>query len=521
MMDVRLPDGTIINNVPEGTTKDQLVQKLSAKGYDTSWHKPAAPAAPTPAPKEADSFMSRLGTGLADPIYGAAQLADKAINPLRQMISPGASSMDDVVKSREAEYNAPEGADIARIVGNVANPVTWVGSGKGKVLAKTAEALLAHPVKAAAMTGAAQSALEPVTDENFWTEKAKQAGFGAGAGAVTSKLLRGVGTPTAEAQKLMDQGIQPSVGQALGGVANRLESRITSVPLIGDAALMARTRPLKEFDQKVISRATQGGAETLEDANKFASNLFDEVVPHLKPTKESVLGVQQSLQAARQNPEMTADNLKMLEGLVGKHFQQFGTLSGEGIKKLDSELGYLGRKYAAGDPASKTLSSEIYNVLGALRGGLETGLPPDMQGKLSTANTVWKDLIPLNKAASARADEKITPRALQKAIARQKRTDVTRMAPDDLIDPAVAVLPQSVPDSGTAGRLLLGGGIATGLGITAPTVGLGALAGIGATRPVQAALLGNTKLQRALSPQELLYARNASAALRGVNREEQ
>lgn len=35
-MDVRLPDGTIINNVPEGTTKAQLITKLRANGYDVS-----------------------------------------------------------------------------------------------------------------------------------------------------------------------------------------------------------------------------------------------------------------------------------------------------------------------------------------------------------------------------------------------------------------------------------------------------------------------------------------------------
>jgi hypothetical protein len=35
-MDVRLPDGTVISNVPEGTTKAQLAEKLKANGYDTS-----------------------------------------------------------------------------------------------------------------------------------------------------------------------------------------------------------------------------------------------------------------------------------------------------------------------------------------------------------------------------------------------------------------------------------------------------------------------------------------------------
>lgn len=35
-MDVRLPDGTIISNVPDGTTKAQLTERLQANGYDIS-----------------------------------------------------------------------------------------------------------------------------------------------------------------------------------------------------------------------------------------------------------------------------------------------------------------------------------------------------------------------------------------------------------------------------------------------------------------------------------------------------
>lgn len=35
-MDVRLPDGTVIRGIPEGTTKAQLMEKLAANGYDVS-----------------------------------------------------------------------------------------------------------------------------------------------------------------------------------------------------------------------------------------------------------------------------------------------------------------------------------------------------------------------------------------------------------------------------------------------------------------------------------------------------
>ncbi len=38
-MDVQLPDGTVIQGVPDGTSKAELVAKLQRNGYDTSWYK--------------------------------------------------------------------------------------------------------------------------------------------------------------------------------------------------------------------------------------------------------------------------------------------------------------------------------------------------------------------------------------------------------------------------------------------------------------------------------------------------
>lgn len=48
-MDVRLPDGTIIRGVPEGTTRAELIEKLRRNGYDVSklGAAPEQPAAPT------------------------------------------------------------------------------------------------------------------------------------------------------------------------------------------------------------------------------------------------------------------------------------------------------------------------------------------------------------------------------------------------------------------------------------------------------------------------------------------
>lgn len=466
------------------------------------------------------SVLKRALHGLADPIYGAAQIADKAINPIRQAISPGAASMDDVIRERDAQYQAPEGFDVARMVGNVANPVSWAGGGAG--------------VARAAGQGALQAGLAPTNPDNFLTEKATQVGLGAAGGAVLSKALAGL-TPTKEAAALMAQGIQPTVGQSLGGMANTMEQKAASIPLVGDAVNYARRRAQREFEQKVLARPFEEAPKpygfppsmlkvspkNLDEANAAASQIYNAVVPHLKPTKEALQGVWQALSDARQNPEMTADAYKVLGGLVQKHFANFGQLDGPAIKNLDSQLGHLARKYSAGSPADKTLAGEIYRVQAAFREGLEPGLPLGLQDGMRRANQVWRALIPVNQAASARADEVITPRALQKAMARQQHTDTTRLPPDALVDSGVAVLPSNVPDSGTAGRIAFGAMGSGAFGLLPQYLGAGAVAGMGATRPVQRAIMGNTAWQKAISPHDAGLVAALVAALRGGKKDEQ
>lgn len=449
-------------------------------------------------PKEVDSIGSRIMSGLADPIYGAAQIADRVlVNPIRQAISPGATSMEDVIASRNANYKAPEGVDVARMAGNVLNPISWAGGGAG--------------VARAAAGGALQAALNPVSNDRFWEEKAIQTGAGAGGGALLSKLLRGV-TPSADAQKLMNQGIQPTVGQAKGGMLNKMEERASSVPFLGGVVDWARRRPLDEFQGSVLKRAVGKSVKNIDEANTAVSDAYNAVVPSMKPTAESVANVQAAVRNAADNPELTPDRLAMLQGMVNKNFKSFGQLEGEGIKKLDSELGYLGRKYTRSQsPADQTLGDEVYNVLGGLREGLESGLPEHLQGAHQQANSAFKNMVPINKAASQRADERVMPRALQRALARQQGMDVSRSAADELVDPAVKVLPNTVPDSGTAGRLLQNS--------TASLLGLplAAVAAPFATRTGQAALLGNTRAQRAISPYDAKISDALISALRGAD----
>lgn len=122
-MDVRLPDGTIIKNVPEGTTKQQLLGKLKAKGFDVE--KLSVPkSAPVPTPPVVQPTFgeqaAEFGRGV---LRGAASTADilaEAIPGTAAMISYPFRRAAGLVTGETAEDIA---ASQERVLGAVAQPV--------------------------------------------------------------------------------------------------------------------------------------------------------------------------------------------------------------------------------------------------------------------------------------------------------------------------------------------------------------------------------------------------------------
>ena len=473
---------------------------------------PVSTAPVVPAKPEASGGWDRFLTGAMDPIVGAAQIMEHSGIPSRIRKAVGIeSSMDDVVRERDANYQAPEGIDWARMGGNIANPVSWAGGGP---LKNTLRAMATR----GAQVGAVQGALAPVkadlSGEDFALEKAKQAGMGAGGGATfmaATKVAPAVmgGLPANDAARsLMAHGVQPTVGQGLGGTANKVEQQLTAAPVLGDVIQHARNRAQDDFQAVALQRAINvrapvgpepWGASTVDEANKVAGHLYESVVPDLVPHVDAISGAYDGLRTALENPRLTKEGAKQLRKLTRSYLENFPKMKGADIKKLDSQIGYDIRRYAAGDPNHQAIADGLQEIQAGFRTGLESGLPADLQGVLAEANAIYRRLIPFNKAASTRADERVLPRALQKASARQARTDSSRYV-DELIDSALEVLPNTVPDSGTAGRLLLnmmavGGGAATGYVPLATSLGAGAVGAVGAARPVQKALLGGYPIQ--------------------------
>lgn len=126
--------------------------------------------------KGPDSFGSRVLTGAADPLYGLAQLNAK-YNPYVKLFEKTLGkdvegAVDKAVKEREANYNAPEGFDAARMLGTALNPVTWVGPGKMKAGATTLGHLGKHLGKHLGYN-TLQGLIMPTTGDDFVADKTR------------------------------------------------------------------------------------------------------------------------------------------------------------------------------------------------------------------------------------------------------------------------------------------------------------------------------------------------------------
>lgn len=184
-MDVRLPDGRVIRNVPEGTTKAQLVQKLQAGGIQVpaEWMQGgASPEAaarqleqdrktydPTVGMSGGERFLAGVGKAFSDVGRGVRQYLPQAI---------GGMTNEQVAEARALDQ--PLMNTGAGIAGNIAGNVA--------LAAPTVFVPGAATIPGAAAVGAAYGALQPGVNAE---ERIKNTAIGGVAGAAVPAVVRG------------------------------------------------------------------------------------------------------------------------------------------------------------------------------------------------------------------------------------------------------------------------------------------------------------------------------------------
>lgn len=475
--------------------------------------------------------MQRIGRGLVDPIEGGAQLLTKMLST--DVVKAGdrlnnwladktglvsrlpEGGVDQQIRSSEQAYQAARGADAGfdgyRTIGNVLSPANLA-------LAAGAPAALTLPGRMAVGSGIGltSAALNPVNSENYWGEKRKQLGAGTVLGAATPVISSAIGrmiSPNASTnpnlELLRREGVNPTVGQSLGGWANVVEEKATSLPIMGDMISRARTQAQREFNQAAINRATapinarvQG---TGQDAVREAGDLIGDAYTAARNQMGAFqIDQQGTAEIARirnivsQLPRQQQRTFQNTFDAISTDISPNGTIPAQVFKRIDSKIGKDAANFSGSTDSYQRQLGEALTELQNSIAAAGRRANPNADAMFTAADRAYANLVRLEGASKAAINSEgvFTPGQLNAAI-RQADQSVRKRAVgrgtalmQDLGNAGQQVLGNKVPNSGTADRLMLGGA-GVGAGLVNPAIPLGLLGGAAMyTAPMQALLRG-------------------------------
>lgn len=260
-MDVRLPDGTIIKNVPDGTTKADLVTKLQRNGMavPADWlnaSKPAAqpqpPIDPTEGMNTGEKLLAGVGQGMTDLYYGVGQRLGK---------------IDQATIDEKKRLDAPLKKTTAGAVGGVGGRVAL---GLPAVLIPGANTLVG-----AGVIGSIQGAAEPTSQDESVLKNMLIGGASGTAGVALGRLLRagyqgakGLIEPFTEAGQNRIAGrtlerfaTDPSALRGATNAATATGARPTLAEATRDTGIASLERSLAQQDPQVAAMLAQRAGE--------------------------------------------------------------------------------------------------------------------------------------------------------------------------------------------------------------------------------------------------------------------
>lgn len=426
-------------------------------------------------------------------------------------------SEDKFVKERETRIAAEQGkpgrggVDIPRTIGNV------IGT------APLAAVTPAGTAGAAAAGMASGGLSRPVVDgKNFWWETGKDVLAGAAGGAAGRAVTTGAGSvlaPQFNAAKdlLMREGVRLTPGQMsrgasrAGDMLNRGEGALGSVPLVGSEVRHAEADSIATFNRAAWNRALQPigmqlpndiemgrpAAQYVSDQMQAAYNrIYPMITVRPDPAfANEIRTILQRARAALPDPQYT-----QFERLIQEQSQKLGAggrTPGVVAKGIDSELGrHASDRYSDPSVDVRALGGFFQDVQTAWRDVMMRSAPPDIRVEMQAANHAYANYVRLMRASAATGSPNgvFTPAKLASAVRaddptlRKMSTARGTALLQDLSDAGVAVLPNTVRDSGTPERALWFGLLSGGAGVSPGTAAALGAATLPYTTPGRAAL---------------------------------
>lgn len=504
-------------------------------GYDPDSIWGDTPAAEPEPPKEDASSVGgmfhRFLEGMADPIYGASQFLENSVEAVAPGVvdavggadawlydktggflgKPAGVDVDEQLRRREQAYEDTydvDGIDWMRGAGNVATGVALAPAAIGGSLPTTALALAAE--------GAAGGAFMPQVGEgDYWSQAGEDALLGAIGGGVGGTLLNAGGKALTNQLNregmgvLKEAGVQPTVGQALGGMANTAEQKLGSIPFIGDTIRSARGRTVGELREAAFREAGEAVGEVVEDTGEagirrlqdLSQDAYDDLtkfLPEMEVTTKFAGSfdniIKEAGEAAYDTPSLKAGK-KFIDEYI-KPKVNSGKLMPNEIKEIDSML----KKRIA-----KAKSEDAKEIFGDIRKNLlgeAAGQSDEFAEQLARADELYAKKSILQKATQSGDDFSATQldnavKANDKAFGGGRNADnytAGRGPLRELSKAGKEVLGDTVANSGTTDRFLaataLAGAGSSALPPLAPLAAAGAASWLGSQRVAQKGIIG-------------------------------
>lgn len=485
------------NAVPPALRAPQLPQQASAPG----------------------TFMSALtgfGKGVGNTALGIEQLAGKGIGAIGNMFAP-ASNLSGLISGQQPQNWAQRAGDYlandaasglnqiksGAAAAEAAHPfATGAGNIVGNVMATAPLAMMAPEVggmgllgraTTGAALGAANGAISPVENpgNNFWQQKAGQIGLNAAIGGAATPLMAGLGSAVQGVtdpirQRLAAAGVTMTPGQLLGGAWQRMEDKLTSVPVLGDFIKNGQQRSVQSFNRAAYQGALDpigvqlpndvgAGSNGIAYVRNQIGNVYDSIVPRASFSADQNFAT--DLQAIRANLAQNAPaTLHQFDNIVDNQVTgklQNGAMNGQQWNDSRATIAGIARNRISGNstPDDRTLSDALGDLNDAINAGVGRSSPPDILPTLNRANAAYSQYKQLERAAGsvgASNNGNVFTAAQYANGVRNGATAFQKSTNSGLngqfASDATNVLGSKYPDSGTVGRSLL-------------TLGLGALAG--------------------------------------------
>ena len=287
-----------------------------------------------------------------------------------------------------------------------------------------------------------------------------------------------VGRFAPDVEKLIAEGITPTVGQAATGAANRIEQGITSIPVLGDLVNAARGRTTEDLNRAAYNRvlaplqqafpdAMAVGRKAVDYLHGKISDAYDTAINGAQATNDPIF--QKKLQDVIDDAgDFIPDKVKVIQGFIDKRitplFQQnSGVLPGDVYKTIDARLRGLSDKFGGSTNTDDQLIGDAFDGIREAMMDSAARANPQAADQIKAANAAYANYVRVSRAAGMTGSKAgvFSAEGLQSAV-RGADTSVRRdlfsrggSLLQDLSDPAVNVLGKTVPDSGTAGRWMI------------------------------------------------------------------